>query len=274
MRGKTLLTFVLLLLAGVFAARISSGVATFAPRVAVVTVAGNVQRLFLGIGSGFRNTLQSVSQLRRLRDDYQRLLIEIERYQRVADAVELLEAENQRLREQLLFQQRTPYRSVGARIIAREPTAAFSGLTIDRGSRHGVRAGQAVVGYVDGREGLVGRVLHAGTNVAVVLPVFDGNSYLSARLSGSRHEGLIEGQGTAFANLTMRHVDPRARNLITYGDLVLTSGLSEEIPGDIRIGYVRRVSAPPYEPALELEIEPAIEFSRLEYVFVLTAPTE
>jgi rod shape-determining protein MreC len=40
-------------------------------------------------------------------------------------------------------------------------------------------------------------------------------------------------------------------------------------PAGIHIGRIREMTAKGHEASLELEVEPIVEFSRLEYVFIL-----
>lgn len=105
----------------------------------------------------------------------------------------------------------------------------------------------------------------------MIVPVFAPGSYIGARLERSRHVGLLQGSGVAADALAMQYVPRDARNEIRYGDLVITSGLNSIFPPEIPIGRVLRVSAPSWDTSLVIEVEPVVDFSRLEYVFVLNA---
>jgi rod shape-determining protein MreC len=124
-----------------------------------------------------------------------------------------------------------------------------------------------VVAFQNGMEALMGKVFQAGVLESLVLPVYDVNFYISARFSDSRHEGLVEGQGDREAPLLMKNIPKRAREEINYGDLVVSSGLGGVYPPDIAIGRVIRFQE--YENSMTVELESAITFSRLEYVFVI-----
>jgi rod shape-determining protein MreC len=45
-------------------------------------------------------------------------------------------------------------------------------------------------------------------------------------------------------------------------------------PAGINVGRVSRVNSREYEISMELELEPVIDFSRLEYVFVISPQAE
>lgn len=271
-RRRTLLTTVALVLVALLSAIISTGAGQFRPEAAARAVVGGVQRAMAGVGRGIGNTVRSVGELRRLREDYESLLSELEQYQRLEGTVEALERENARLREQLGFVARSERPVIAARVIAREQaTGLFNSFTINRGSRHGVMPDQAVVGFSGDREGLIGRVTEVSGGTALVVPVFAPGSYVAARLERSRHGGLLEGTGESDGGLILRYLPRSARTDIRYGDLVITSGLNSIFPEELPVGQVERVAAPSWETSLIVEVEPLIDYARLEYVFVLQA---
>jgi rod shape-determining protein MreC len=126
-----------------------------------------------------------------------------------------------------------------------------------------------VVAFQEDLEGLVGRVVAVGPGSSQVLPLYDPSCQVSARLDESRFEGLVLGQGSDRAMLLMRYVKKIATDRVEYGDLVVTAGLGGLYPAGINVGRVRDIRAETYETSLTLEIEPVIDFDRLEYVYVL-----
>jgi len=103
------------------------------------------------------------------------------------------------------------------------------------------------------------------------MPIFDINSQVASRFSVSRFEGIVEGQGNSETQLLMRFVPKRARNDIHTGDIIISSGMGGVFPAGISIGRVSGVTALEYENTLEVGVIPIIDFSRLEYVFVIEA---
>ena len=154
-------------------------------------------------------------------------------------------------------------------VIARQPGSYFASFTINRGSSHGIERYMPVVARVGGYRGLVGKVVNVGPASSTVLPLFNEKSFVAARLQKSRYEGLIAGQGKSSSLLLMRNVIKNALLKIDYGDLFVTSGLGGVFPKDIPIGRVRAISSESYETSLNIEVEPIVEFSKLEYVLVL-----
>lgn len=229
------------------------------------------QQAGAAVGRFFASTVTSVRELSVLRDQYDELLSEVRESETVADDIELLKTENAQLREALDFQERLPVESIPSRVIAKEPGSFFSGLTINKGRAAGVQRYMPVIANQDGARGLVGRVEEVGLTTSVVMPVFDRDSYVAARLLRSRHEGLVSGEGAAASagRLTMLYVAESARGEVSVGDIVITSGMRSIFPEGIRIGTVQSIQGRPYETSLHIALEPMVDFSRLEYVFVL-----
>ncbi len=231
--------------------------------------ASAVQYIFSSIEGFVSGTINSIGELNDLREEYLSLQEQVKEYQMVKQDLDSLKMENDRLRRQLGFSIDQEYRHVPAHIIAMDPGTLFNGMTIDKGNRDGVAVDMPVIAYQDGKQGLVGKVISAGTHTAMILPVFDQECYVAARFAESRYEGLVGGSDRKDGTLYMRYVKKRARNEIHTGNTVVTSGLRSIYPGEIPIGDVIKIEAPEWQPSLIVEIEPVIDFSRLEYVFVL-----
>ena len=266
---RTAITTIVLVIVGLTTIVLSGSQNGFYPEQIVRGVLSGSQRFFAATGRTISGTVRSVGELRQLREDYEGLLEELERYQRIEGNIAVLTAENARLREQLGFVARSENPLLAARVIAKESGSLFSSFTINRGYRHGVRVNQALTAFIGGREGLVGRVTEVSGGTAVIIPVFAPGSYVGARLERSRYEGLLQGTGDENDPLVMRYVPRRGRNEIRYDDLIATSGLRSMYPADILVGRVTRVTAPSYETSLQISVEPVVDFNRIEYVFVL-----
>ena len=171
-------------------------------------------------------------------------------------------------RSQLGFSERIGYKHISAEIIGKDPGNFFDTITINRGRKDGVEYNMPVIAFQDGYQGLIGKVVHVGFQAAEILPIYDRSCYVAARLQSSRYEGLVSGDGRG-ETVKMQYIKKYARNEIKSGDLVITSGMESIYPKGIYIGRVREIGGKEYDTSLILEIEPIIDFSRLEYVFVL-----
>ena len=269
-RHKTGVTFTLLLLACLIMIMFSNKNVVLRPKEAGQSFFSLFQ---LALNSGarwFSGTWNSIGELRQMRAELELARERLVEYERASRDVAELRRENQALREQLGFAQTLAYRYTSAQVIARDPGNLFSTIVLNRGSRHGVRKGMPVVAFQGGLQGLVGRVVLTAALTSTVQPITDPNSFVAARLVSSRFDGLVSGSASRAGSLVMSYVRKLALQEVQYGELVITSGMGQVFPEGIHIGRVRQMQAKGYEASLELEVEPIVDFSRLEYVFVLS----
>lgn len=221
------------------------------------------------ISSFFVRTVDSVGELSELRERYNELLGRVTRFEELERNAAEIQSENYRLREQLGFSQALSFKHIPAEIIGRDPDNLFQTLVINKGQQHGVKKDMPVIAYQGGAEALVGKIVQAAQYESLVLPLYDERCFVSARFAQSRYEGITVGEGGLTKPLLMQSIDRRARESVQRGDLIITSGLGGVYPQGITIGRVNKILFVELETATEVELEPAINFSRLEYVFVI-----
>ena len=132
-------------------------------------------------------------------------------------------------------------------------------LIIDTGDRR-ARRNQPVVTA----RGLVGRVVLTSGSHAKILLLTDRSASASAMLEGSRRRGVVRGDGEM---LLLDHIPSLAE--VEVGERVVTAGIDGVFPRGITIGTVASVEE---GSGLfhHIRVQPAIDFSLLEQVFVLT----
>ncbi len=231
------------------------------------------QKGFTYTAGFFSGTLNSISELKRVRSEYSKLIKRIAEYESLEKNYREIERENTELRKQLGFEKNSAVEKIPAVIIGSDPGNIFNTLIIDKGQKDGVVKDMPVVAFYEGFQGLVGRVVETGYSSSKVVPLYDKSFYAAARLQNLRYEGLINGSSNSKNSILMSYVNKNGKERISYGDLVITSGMESIYPKGIYIGRVRSISAREYETSLQLEIEPTVDFSRLEYVFILKQDT-
>jgi rod shape-determining protein MreC len=248
---------------------VSSNEVSLKPSELGLSILSAFQRSFAAVGDRVASTVNSVRELGLLQTEYRELLNRIRMYEGLEKDIQELQREMTMLREQLGFSESLNISHIPAQVIGKDPGNYFTTITINRGTRNGVRRDMPVIAVQEGTEGLVGRVEYAGTTTSIIKPILDSSSSVAARLQRSRHDGLVTGGGIGSNRVVMRYVPEGARNEIAYDDRVITSGLSSVFPAGLIIGRVTSIQARSWETSLELYLEPVIDFSRLEYVFVV-----
>jgi len=238
-----------------------------------------LQRLVSSAVEGTGNLFQTVRQVRELR-------AEVEELQARTDALTVenvrlreYEAEVQQLRALLNFASEYPISAfLGADVIGREacdtfpcgevigtdPDPYLRNITINVGAQQGVAVGMPVV---SGGAGLVGRIAEVGPRTAKVKLLTDPDSSVAVLLQASRVTGLIVGQPDG--TLRMEYI-PQEED-IGDDEIVLTSGLGGFLPKGLVVGQVTEVLQEDYELFQAAIVRPALDFSRLELVLVITA---
>ena len=169
---------------------------------------------------------------------------------------------SERLRNLLRFSKKIPGTMLPVQIIGIDPSSWFRTIVIDKGTKHGVNRGMAVVSP----EGIVGHVLQASPHCAKVLLITDFNSSIDAIIQRGRARGLVEGNGESLCRLKYA---PRTHD-IQLGDRVVTSGLGGRYPKGLVIGKISKIKKKSYGLFQQAEIIPGVNFVRLEEVFVIT----
>ncbi len=177
------------------------------------------------------------------------------------NALREIELENERLRELLAFQESVPYDMAPVRVVGKDFNSWSRTLIINQGTRSGIERGMAVVRP----EGIVGRILSVSPSYAQVLLIIDSNSDVPAIFQRTRAEGIVEGKITS--QCQVKYLNRLAD--VQREDLVITSGLGGIYPKGLIVGTVQSVEKKPYGLFQEVTIAPAVDFSRMEEVFII-----
>ena len=153
--------------------------------------------------------------------------------------------------------------TMSARVIAADATPWFRTLTIDRGSRDGLRRDLAVIAAA----GVVGRVVgQPGARAAKIQLLIDRNAAAGAMIERTRARGVV--MGSDESSLQMEYVS----NLedVQVGEVVVTSGIDGIYPTGFVIGHVEVAERGPglYKT---IRVAPVVDFTGLEHVLVVMA---
>ncbi|MDQ5845284.1 MAG: rod shape-determining protein MreC [Acidobacteriota bacterium] len=174
-------------------------------------------------------------------------------------------AENERLKGLLNLNEQTTYDKVFARVIARDSSAWFNTITINRGSSSGIALNMPVVTA----GGIVGRVIAVSPWTAQVMMITDEKAAAGAivgQLGGSGALGSVSGLGENDL-IEMRYVSGLQR--VAIGDYILTTGQDGIYPPGLTVGEVVDVKQGTATQAHQIFIRPGARLDQLEDVAVL-----
>ncbi|MFA4972066.1 MAG: rod shape-determining protein MreC [bacterium] len=177
--------------------------------------------------------------------------------------------ENSRLRALLGYRESFPQKTLVASVVANDPRSEFKSITIDRGSRDGIRSLMPVIGP----RGLVGKVGTVDSNTARVLLITDPNSAVDAMVQRSRARGVVVGTAwktelkAGFYLARLEYI--RRVSDIRDGDVVVTSGFDRIFPPGIPVGTVKDISTSRYGVFTDANVVPFENMAELQEVLVV-----
>jgi len=167
------------------------------------------------------------------------------------------------LEKLLELKDRVTLQTTAAEIIGAAATPDFRTVTIDKGTGDGLRPDMAIISPA----GVVGRIVIPSARSAKIQLLVDRNAAAGALIERSRAQGVVIGVGED--RLRLENVSEAAD--IVVGDTIVTSGIEGIYPKGFVIGRVDAVekSGPAYK---RITVKPAVDFSSLEEVLVVTTP--
>ena len=210
-----------------------------------------------------QNILNAPADVSALRQENLDLKAEISRLQ-----VQIIEIQQELTEAQVLAslvdyaRSRSENRYVAAAVIGRDPSPFLHYVIINRGSDDGFRKGMPVVT----QQGLVGQISAVTAGAARVQLINDPGSTVNVFLQQSETEAVLVGNISGEINLELI---PQAAKIQT-GDIIVTSGYGGNYPPNLLVGQVSTVRSNAYDLFQSASVQPAVDFSQLEIVLVIT----
>ena len=232
------------------------------------SVVTSLQKAVYSVCDGVTGVFTAVAELKSLKAENQELKEKLKNYEFLQRNNTEIRKENERLREQLQFATHIEQKNFPAQIIGRNPDNIYSGITINKGSRSGIKKGMSVIAVQNGTTGLVGKIVTVGLETSLVMPVYDSKCVVSSRIQNTRDIGLVSGSGNANSPLQMKYIKKRVLSELNFGDIVVTSGETDNYVADIPVGTITNIMVVEYDSSLNIEITRVVDFARLETVIV------
>jgi rod shape-determining protein MreC len=238
-------------------------------RVMIGAVAALQEQGVLALGF-VEDIWQDYIALRDLKEENERLRLKVARYEEERARLLGVLQENARLRSLLELREARPDLKLRpARVIGRDMTPWFRVLRIRLDTAQldfEVKPQMAVVGH----EGVIGQVIEVyDGGYADVMLVSDPRSKVDVISQRTRTRGMVHGLGHK-RDYDARLAYLRRKDEVKEEDLVVTSGKGGIFPQELRVGQIKAVEQRSFGLEQQATVEPSVDFSRLEEVFVIT----
>jgi len=234
-------------------------------RVWVQALASPVQSISSGASGAGTNFVREIVSFRRTAKENERLKEELAATQLQVRNAQQATDENERLKGLLGLKEQTGCERIAARVIARDSSAWFNTITINRGSSSGLALNMPVVTG----SGIVGRVIALSPWTAQVMMITDEKAAAGAivgQIGGSGALGSVRGLGNN-GLIEMRYVSGLEK--VEVGNYILTTGQDGIYPPGLTVGEVVQVKAGTATQSHEILIRPSAKLDQLEEVAVL-----
>jgi rod shape-determining protein MreC len=172
-----------------------------------------------------------------------------------------LKTENDRLKGLLDFRQSTKMDLATAQIISRDLLSDQKTVTINKGTKDGLKAGMAVITV----DGVLGYIYRPEVMNSKVMLITDRYAVVDGVVQRTRAHGIVEGKSPTVCQL--KYVEKTED--VKKGDLVVTGGLDNIFPKGFPVAVVESVERKNFSVSLKVDLKPVVDPFKVEEVFVV-----
>jgi rod shape-determining protein MreC len=228
-----------------------------------VSITTPLERLFHGFSYNVRLAWLNYVDLRHTRQQNHNLQEQIARLRLEQAALSEDAIQGHRLQALLDFQQHYVATTVAAQVVGTSGSDLSRVLYIDKGSKEGLKADQAVITP----DGIIGKLRDVFPHTSQVLLINDQTSGAGVLLSTTRIRAIL--RGSAAGQIVINNLTPDSR--IKVGEEVLTSGGDLVYPRGLPVGTIESIKPDPdHQPYTLIQLRPAANLNQLEEVLVIT----
>ena len=233
----------------------------------VGTVTMPVRWVATTVGNAFEGWGKYFQSMKALDEKNQALTEENAALKEQLQNAELLEKENERLRDYLDMKNKYPsFKMEEGMVISHSSGNYITNFTLNRGTLHGIAPNMPVVT----KDGIVGYVVEVGLNWCMVSTLIETATSVGAYIPRSEVVGIVSGDYSMRQQGTCKigYIDAAAD--VVVGDTVYSSGTGSVYPADLKIGTVTSIEVDEYNRTLVATVTPAVDFSELKWVMIIT----
>jgi len=158
---------------------------------------------------------------------------------------------------------RIQYQYVSAEVINKSVNARNNYITINRGSKHGIKKGMGVICP----KGVVGIVWNVSPDFASIQSLLHEDSKITSSVENTPYFGPLIWDGENPQIATLADI-PNQINL-KKGTRISTSGLSVTFPKGISVGKVIKAGVKGGGSFLDISVQLSTDFYALQYVYII-----
>ncbi len=226
-----------------------------------------LQKVVYSIGDRVKSSLDFFLNFSKVKNENKELSKENVELKNKLLEYDKFKEENDRLREVLNFKNsKDNYEYIGTEIIGYSGESFSDGYIIDKGENDGLKKDMVVISD----KGLVGQVTSTGSNWSIVESLLNENIAVSVMVNSTRETtGILKGYITRTNKGLTKVTNLPLDSEIKEGDVILTSGLGQIYPKEIRIGEVISVESDEIKVMKTAIVKPYVDFNKLEELFVI-----
>ncbi len=224
-------------------------------------LASSVEELFFGFSNGVKSTTSLYVNLIDIKKKSTDLQSKNHELQTRLEVMSELQQENDRLKELVGFKENTKMDLTAAQVIGRDLVVDHNTLTINKGTNHGLKSGQAVVTV----NGVLGYIFRPSLNTSQVMLITDRYAVVDGIVQRTRARGIVEGKSPT--ECMLKYVEKTED--VKPGDLVVTGGLDNIFPKGFPVAIVESVERKTFSVSLKVDLRPVVDPNKVEEVFVV-----
>ena len=232
-----------------------------------------IQKVFSAPINFVKDELEVFNEKKDLYKKYTKLKEKVEKTDLYYAQIEELQKEVTELKSTLdLNSTLSEYTYINATVVNRNIGYWYNNLTIDKGSKNGIKKGDAVIIP----SGLIGKITNVSnfSSTVKLLTSDEISSKISVKINSNDKYlyGLLVGYDSEYNIYKIEGITDS--DDIEKGDLVTTTGLTDYFPSGLLIGKVSKVVKDEYDLNSIVEVVPSVNFENISIVTILNRKVE